>query len=1425
MKSNPISFAGTILLILFCHYTQAQSFGANASAIWITNCTQSAFLNTTGSIGSSDLPSNLGVYTQNSGSLIFSGAQLNSFKDTASSNVCSVRIYYNIHLQSNPAGSFTSVDLPLLETCNGSNQFPSDGSSCSAGDQKWQNFFPDVDLTANAPGNYVLEVYYEISGSNTTTTLCDDLITLNNGGANYKSSFSIQSPNLSSTNPSSCFGNEGSITIGGLAPGATYQISFTDDGVPVGPNSYTANGAGQIIITGLKKGFYSDFDLMINNCSTNLYTGIILSDPIFVPKFNPIAPFCTGTTAPVLPTTSNNGITGTWNPATVDNQNTGSYTFTPDINQCGTSVTITITVIPRTTPTFSFGTSLSICAGGSVPALPTTSQNGIPGTWSPSVVDDQNPGTYTFTPNTGQCATTATFTVTVSPNITPAFSFGTSLSICAGQTVPALPATSDNGITGAWSSSVVDDQNSNTYTFTPDAGQCATTTSFDVTVNPIITPIFGFGTSLSICNGASVPTLPTTSQNGITGTWSPSVVDNLNSGTYIFTPDAGQCASTASFDVTVNPNITPTFSFGTSLSICPGGSVPILPGTSTNGISGIWTPSVVDDQNSNSYLFVPTAGQCATTATFVVTVNPNVTPTFSFGTSLSICVGGTVPALPTTSSNGIIGTWSPSTVDNQNSGTYVFTPMVGQCATTTSFDVTINPIITPIFGFGTSLSICNGASVPTLPATSQNGITGTWSPSVVDNLNSGTYVFTPDAGQCASTASFDVTVNPNITPTFSFGTSLSICPGGSVPILPGTSTNGISGIWTPSVVDDQNSNSYLFVPTAGQCATTATFVVTVNPNVTPTFSFGTSLSICTGGTAPTLPTTSSNGIIGTWSPSTVDNQNSGTYIFTPMVGQCATTTSFDVTVSPNITPTFSFGTSLSICAGGTVPTLPTTSDNGITGTWSPSSVDNQNSNIYAFIPDAGQCAATASFDVTVFPNIMPAFSFGTSLSICAGGTAPTLPTTSSNGITGTWSPASVDNQNSGNYIFTPDAGQCATTASFDVTVNPNITPTFSFGTSLSICAGGTVPMLPTTSSNGITGTWNPSVIDNQNSDTYTFTPDAGQCVTGSVTFTVTVTPNVIPLFSFGDSLTICAGGTVPTLPTTSDNSLTGTWTPTVINNNVSGTYVFISASVPCVTPYTFTVIVNPIIKPTFSFGTFQSLCIGSTVPVLPDTSANGIAGTWNPAIVNNATNGMYIFTPTAGQCADTTSFTLEVNAVPTVTVRTDTTVYDGDLLPAFNFITSPGATINWTNSDPSIGLQASGTNSVPSFTATNMSNQAVIATITATPVIGGCTGLTQSYVIKVIPLNKDVFVPNVFTPNDDGKNDLLYVYGNYITKVDMHIFNQWGEQIATITNKTQGWDGKYKGTPQPVGVYVYILKAELSDGRTINMKGSITLLR
>lgn len=93
------------------------------------------------------------------------------------------------------------------------------------------------------------------------------------------------------------------------------------------------------------------------------------------------------------------------------------------------------------------------------------------------------------------------------------------------------------------------------------------------------------------------------------------------------------------------------------------------------------------------------------------------------------------------------------------------------------------------------------------------------------------------------------------------------------------------------------------------------------------------------------------------------------------------------------------------------------------------------------------------------------------------------------------------------------------------------------------------------------------------------------------------------------------------------------------------------------------------------------------------------------------------------------------------------------------------------------------------------------------------------------PLGNEIFVPNTFTPNNDGKNDVLYVYGNTIAKMQLRVYNQWGQFLYESLNIQNGWDGTYKGQLQPNGVYVYYLEAEFNDGKKTTKKGTITLLR
>jgi len=97
--------------------------------------------------------------------------------------------------------------------------------------------------------------------------------------------------------------------------------------------------------------------------------------------------------------------------------------------------------------------------------------------------------------------------------------------------------------------------------------------------------------------------------------------------------------------------------------------------------------------------------------------------------------------------------------------------------------------------------------------------------------------------------------------------------------------------------------------------------------------------------------------------------------------------------------------------------------------------------------------------------------------------------------------------------------------------------------------------------------------------------------------------------------------------------------------------------------------------------------------------------------------------------------------------------------------------------------------------------------------------------IAASPLGDQIFVPNAFTPNGDGRNDIVYVHSANIKSLKFYIYDQWGELLYTSLNQTSGWDGTYKGTKEPVGVYVYYLEAVMNDGQWVNKKGTITLLR
>jgi gliding motility-associated-like protein len=88
-----------------------------------------------------------------------------------------------------------------------------------------------------------------------------------------------------------------------------------------------------------------------------------------------------------------------------------------------------------------------------------------------------------------------------------------------------------------------------------------------------------------------------------------------------------------------------------------------------------------------------------------------------------------------------------------------------------------------------------------------------------------------------------------------------------------------------------------------------------------------------------------------------------------------------------------------------------------------------------------------------------------------------------------------------------------------------------------------------------------------------------------------------------------------------------------------------------------------------------------------------------------------------------------------------------------------------------------------------------------------------------------VYVPNSFTPNNDGLNDEFLIFGNGITDVSIQIFNRWGELLFSTTDHTQGWDGKYKGKLCEGGTYTCIVNYTGLNRKKYVKQGHIFLAR
>lgn len=667
------------------------------------------------------------------------------------------------------------------------------------------------------------------------------------------------------------------------------------------------------------------------------------------------------------------------------------------------------------------------------------------------------------------------------------------------------------------------------------------------------------------------------------------------------------------------------------------------------------------------------------------------------------------------------------------------------------------------------------------------------------------------------------------------------------------------------------ATNYTWSPTTALSASTGSAVV-ANPSSTITYTVSGSVSSCPSKTITSTvtvnasaPITASSQTICSGASTTLTASGSSSYSWSPATGLSATSGSM-VTANPSTTTVYTITGSGGSCPGtpgtATVTVLPTpvlatvsqsicssgSATLNVAGatnyTWSPATglssttgssviANPLTTTVYSISGTNGSCAASP-VTLTLAVQATPTITVNSS-TVCPGGTA----TLTANGATTyTWGPATGLSASNGAIVMANPAAttiytvagtaNTCTSALVSSTVTVLSIPALVVN-SASICASGTATL---NASGATTYTWSPatglsgtsgnSVIANPSATTiYTITGSVGSCTT-SVSSTVLVAPLQSAAFSYpavsycqgaADPLPVITGVTGGTFSSSStDLSLDLVTGIISLNQSIPNTYtITYTTQGICPDAQKFTMSVNPNPSLTVSSST---TCAGQNSILAAVTSIGGGIFTWMPGnstapaiTVSPSTTTNYTVTYTINGCSDTKVARVLINPQPAASIVPSS-------LPVME-----GQTIS---------LQANGGNSYV------WDNGNVGSTINVEPkestnycvTVSSSSGCSEHVCLKVdVVRESTLYVPNVFTPNGDGLNDLFEVPHVNISEFNIRIFNRWGALLFESNSITTSWDGTFKGKPVEDDVYVYTITARGEDRTEFIKRGHITVLR
>ncbi|MGQ0827654.1 MAG: PKD domain-containing protein [Bacteroidota bacterium] len=875
---------------------------------------------------------------------------------------------------------------------------------------------------------------------------------------------------------------------------------------------------------------------------------------------------------------------------------------------------------------------------------------------------------------------------------------------------------------------------------------------------------------------------------------------------------------------------------------------------------------------------------CLTTATGVTTVvfsipsNPSLNN--SNKTDVS-CNGGNNGSATISVSGGTSPytyTWSPSagtgpTISNLTAGTYslTVTDNAGCSATTTT--TILQPTALSLNSLGSTLN-CVGGTDGSVAVTASGGTapyTYLWTSGSTDasvlNLSAGTYTLTvTDNNGCTKNATATVASPAPIvlTPSSTDATCGGSNGSASVSVSGGSSPYAYS--WSPggettATISAISGGSYTVSITDNKSCTQTTTVV-VNNSGAATLTVDSTAVTCNGGTNGTATVSVSGGTSPytySWNSNPAQTTTTATVlpagVYTVVVrDNVGCISSIPVTIIEPTAVALTISNTNVSCLGGNNGTATTTATGGsgiYTYAWSSGDSGTSASNLSAgtYTVTATDNAGCTGLTTVVIsqPSAIILTPLTTSAS-CFGGNNGTATVSVSGGTTPytySWSPetstlSSISNLTAGNYVVVvSDSNSCTNSATIVVTEPTVIGLTTSktdlacfgdnIGTASVIASGGTAPYTYAWSPTGGTT----SNISNLAPNTYTITVTDNNTCTQTAVITITEPPVITLATPLTTANVSCFGGNNGSASVSVSGGTgpyTYAWSPSggsnlLASNLSAGTYtVVITDDNGCIDIATATVN-QPVDISVIPSGSDVTCTGGNDGTATVSTS--GGTGTytylWSPSgetgsNISNLTAGTYTVTVTDNNgCTKSNSITITESGLVSANFTPDPVSGTAPLNVNFTNNSTGGTQYQWDFGDGTI-------DSV--YNPTHVYNKPGTYTVTLVVInINGCSEAHTS-IIKVVE-KSELCVPNVFTPNGDGNNDVFDLCGKGMTIIKGTIYNRWGMLLFQWDQPKGTWDGRTSaGQEVPDGTYYYIIYVQSDDDVEYpEQKGFIQLLR